>query len=276
MSSRTSILGFCALAYGLTWMCWLPIAFAKAGQIELPVSAERLATLGQFGPFASAILFSALDGRLGGVRGLLGRLALWRVNPVWFAVVMLLPVSCILFAISVHALLDGNWVEAPSLDDATTLLPHFLIIFAIGGPLGEEAGWRGFALPRLRAAWHAVPASAVLGLIWAGWHLPLWWIADVPTSFGFYVVGVIPLTYLFTWVSDHTKGSVLLAMLFHASLNTCRVRMPVATAWAEWTAVLWLVALAVGIFEWRRSGRCANVVPMDVGSLAGACGLPPP
>ena len=51
MSSRTSLLGFCVLAYGLTWMCWLPIGFARAGRIELPVSAERLATLGQFGPF---------------------------------------------------------------------------------------------------------------------------------------------------------------------------------------------------------------------------------
>ena len=95
MSSRTLLLGFCVLAYGLTWMCWLPIGFAKAGRIELPVSAELLATLGQFGPFASAVLFSALDGRAGGVRGLLGRLVLWRVKPVWFGVVLLLPVSCL-------------------------------------------------------------------------------------------------------------------------------------------------------------------------------------
>src|SRR5262245_60619487 len=182
MSSRTSLLGICVVAYGLTWMCWLPTGFAKAGRIELPVSSELLATLGQFGPFTSAVLFTALEGRAGRVRGLLARLVLWRVSPVWFGVVLLLPVSCLLCAIVVHALVDGKWGEAPSLDDASTLLPHFLIIFLIGGPL--EPGWRGFALPRLRAAWHPAPASVLLSLIWAGWHLPLWWIADVPTSFG--------------------------------------------------------------------------------------------
>jgi hypothetical protein len=83
----------------------------------------------------------------------------------------------------------------------------------------------------------------VLGVIWAAWHLPLWWIADVPAPFGLYVVGVIPLTYLFTWVSDHTRGSVLLALLFHASLNTCLARLPAQEAWSEWTALLWVVAM---------------------------------
>jgi membrane protease YdiL (CAAX protease family) len=263
MSSRTSLLGFCVLAYGLTWMCWLPIGFAKAGLIKLPVAPEMLATLGQFGPFASAVLFSALDGRTGGVRGLLGRLVLWRVSPVWFGFVLLLPPLCLFCAIFVHALVEGNWGEAPSLSDALDVLPHLFVTFLIGGPLGEEPGWRGFALPRLRAAWRPIPASVVLGLIWAGWHLPLWWIADVPTSFGFYVVGVIPLTYLFTWASDRTKGSVLVAMLFHASLNTSLARLPIRPAWVEWTVVLWLVALAVGIFHWTRGSRYGDVLPVS-------------
>ncbi|MCI0464409.1 MAG: CPBP family intramembrane metalloprotease [Gemmataceae bacterium] len=258
MSSRTSLVGFCVLAYGLTWMCWLPIGFASAGRVELPFSAELLATLGQFGPLASAVLFSALDGHGGGVRGLWGRFLLWRVSPVWFGVVLLLPPACLWSAIFAHALAEGNPSEPPALGDPSTLLPHLVITLLVGGPLGEEPGWRGFALPRLRAAWHPVPASVLLGLIWAGWHLPLWWIADVPASFGLYVVGVIPLTYLFTWVSDHTQGSVLLAMLFHASLNTSLARLRVQPAWVEWTAVLWLVALAVGIIAWGRGRRSAS------------------
>jgi hypothetical protein len=90
----------------------------------------------------------------------------------------------------------------------------------------------------------------------------------VPASFGLYVVGVIPLTYLFTWVFDHTRGSVLLALLFHASLNTSLARLQVQPAWVEWTAALWLVALAVGIFEWRRGHRSAQVRPVPSDATA--------
>jgi membrane protease YdiL (CAAX protease family) len=172
MSPRASLLGFCAVAYGLTWACWLPIGFARAGGVELPISAERLATLGQFGPFAAALLFSALDGRAGGARGLLGRCLRWRVNPVWYGVVLLLPPACLCSAIVAHDLIRGNPAGLPSLGDPVTLLPHLAVTLVVGGPLGEEPGWRGFALPRLRAAWHPVAASVVLGLIWAGWHLP--------------------------------------------------------------------------------------------------------
>jgi membrane protease YdiL (CAAX protease family) len=251
MSPRTALLGFCVLAYVLTWTCWLPIGLAQAGRIELPVSAELLGTLGQFGPLVSALLFSAGDGHAGGVRGLLGRCVLWRVPPVWFGVVLLLPPTCLCAAIFAHGWVEGKPGPPPSLGDASTLLPHLVLTLLISGPLGEEPGWRGFALPRLRAAWHPVPASVWLGVIWAGWHLPLWWIADVPASFGLYVVGVIPLTYLFTWVSEHTKGSVLLALLFHASLNTSLARLPVQPAWVEWTGLLWVIALTIGIVEWR-------------------------
>ena len=56
-------------------------------------------------------------------------------------------------------------------------------------------------------------------------------------------------SYLFTWVSEHTRCSVLLALLFHGSLNTCLARLPVQPAWVEWTVALWLVALAVGMIE---------------------------
>jgi membrane protease YdiL (CAAX protease family) len=260
MGLRTSLLGFCALAYGLTWLFWLPIGLARAGWFELPVTEDRLATLGQFGPFASAIILAALDGRSGGTLGLLGRLVQWRVNPVWFAVVLLLPPVCMYGAIAGHALVHGSAVALSLPGDASTLLPHLLMTLVTGGPLGEEPGWRGFALPRLQSAWHPVPASVLLGVIWAVWHLPLWWIADVPASFGVYLVGVIPLTYLFTWVFNHTKGSVLVALLFHASLNTSLVRLPIFPAWGEWTVLLWVVAISIGIVEWRRGAGPRGLV----------------
>jgi uncharacterized protein len=255
MFGRSSILGFCVLAYALTWLCWLPLLLARGGSVVLPVSQELLATLGQFGPFAAAVFCAAWDGRARGLRDLLGRLVIWRVRVLWFGVALLLPPICMGGAILVHALIQGLSFAAAMPSDLSTVLPHLAITLVIGGPLGEEPGWRGFVLPRLRARWHPIPASAVLTVIWACWHLPLWWVADVPSSFPVYLVGVLPLTYLFTWLWDHTRGSVLIALLFHASLNTSLVRMPIFPAWKEWTILIWMVAVSACIFEWARGRR---------------------
>ena len=248
----SSLLGFCALAFAFTWTCWLSIGLARAGWMQLPLSQERLATLGQFGPLIAAVVFSLRDGRLGGLRGLIGRCLHWRVHPLWFLVVLLLPPACLIGAICIHDWRHGKTIVLPTLGNSATLLPHLLLTLFTGGPLGEEPGWRGFVLPRLRAIWHPIPASLLLGVIWALWHLPLWWIADVPAPFWLYVVGVLPLTYLFTSVAEHTGGSVLLALLFHASLNTSLARLPFQPAWVEWTALLWVVAIAVGAFELQK------------------------
>ena len=184
--------------------------------------------------------------------GLIRRCLHWRVHPFWYCVVLLLPPACLVTAICAHQWVEGNPVTVPSLGSPATLFPHLVLTLLFGGPLGEEPGWRGFVLPRLRANLHPIPASLIVGVIWAVWHLPLWWITDVPAPFWLYVVGVLPLTYLFTWVWEHTEGSVLLALLFHASLNTSLARLHVQSAWIEWTVILWLVALTIGFVEWRR------------------------
>lgn len=268
MSGQSSILGFCVLAYALTWLCWLPLALARGGSIVLPVSEELLATFGQFGPLAAAVVFAVWEGRAGGLRDLVGRFLIWRVGVLWFAVALLLPPVGMGCAILAHALIHGLPVPAATPSNLSTVLPHLAITLVLGGPLGEEPGWRGFLLPRLRSRWHSIPASAVLGVIWACWHLPLWWVADVPSSFPFYLVGVLPLTYLFTWLWNHTRGSLLIALLFHASINTSLVRMPIFPAWAEWTILLWVVAIAACTFEWAWGSRAKAVPPQPVETIA--------
>jgi membrane protease YdiL (CAAX protease family) len=252
---QSSLLGFCLLAYGITWLCWLPIVFAREAWIRLPASEEWFATLGQFGPFVAAVLCTAWNGGMGGLRELLGRLLIWRVGVVWFGIALLLPPVCMICAIVAHIQIFGQPSQLTFAGDVSTLLPHLVITLVTGGPLGEEPGWRGYALPRLRARLHAIPASALLGVVWACWHLPLWLVAEVPSSFLFYLFGVLPLTYLFTWLWDHTRGSVLIALLFHASINTFLVRLPIFPAWGEWTALLWAIAIAVAIVEWQRGKR---------------------
>jgi membrane protease YdiL (CAAX protease family) len=240
---------FFLLAYAVTWACWLPLVRVNGEQIGGPFSAEFLARLGQFGPFAAAIVVAGVGGGLGGKRDLFRRFTKWRVNPLWFGVALILPPILAVAAIAMQTAMIGDGLDLRLFDPSLEILPHFLLVLVVGGPLGEELGWRGFALPRLQAVSPLWLSTLLLALAWAGWHLPLWWIAEIPSSFAFYVVGVIPLTFLFTWLSVRSSGSVLIAMLFHASINTCIVRLPLFAAFVPWTALLWIVAGVVIFFD---------------------------
>jgi len=102
-----------------------------------------------------------------------------------------------------------------------------LVCFAhnllLGGSLGEEIGWRGFLLPALLRRMSPLAASVVLGVVWGLWHLPI----DLSAGFGLQGVGAVvvrvvfavPLSVLFTWLYLHTRGSLLVALLLHTSIN---------------------------------------------------------
>jgi membrane protease YdiL (CAAX protease family) len=249
MAGWAHLATFFLLAYAVTWACWLPLVRANGERIGGPFSANILATLGQFGPFAAALVVAGVGGGLSGLRDLFRRLFMWRVNPLWFGVALILPPILAVAAIAIQTAMIGDSLDLRLFDPSLEILPHFLLVLLVGGPLGEELGWRGFALPRLQAIGRLWLSTLLLALAWAGWHLPLWWIAEIPSSFAFYVVGVIPLTFLFTWLSVRSSGSVLIAMLFHASINTCIVRLPLFAAFVPWTALLWIVAAVVLFFD---------------------------
>jgi len=245
MGRSRSLISFFVLAYTLTWLCWLPIAAARAGWFRLPVPEDRLADLGQFGPLISALLFTLRERGTAGLKLLIRAALRWRMNPLWLLVALFFPPLSYLAALQFHSW----WTTDPPVPlpkvTAEALLLTFPFVLVTGGPLGEEIGWRGFALPRLQQRWTPLLASLVLGVLWAGWHLPLWWIARVPTSFGWYLASMIPLCFVLTCVFNRSGGSILAAMLFHASLNTGFLHLPIALAYREWALLLWLVALAL-------------------------------
>jgi membrane protease YdiL (CAAX protease family) len=109
-------------------------------------------------------------------------------------------------------------------------VPHrpwlsLLIYVFYHGPLGEEPGWRGFALPRLLRLHGPLVGSLILGPLWALWHLPLFWVPawDFPPTvlnIVMFVIASIPFTIIMTWVFNNTKGSVLIAILLHWTFDT--------------------------------------------------------
>jgi membrane protease YdiL (CAAX protease family) len=164
----------------------------------------------------------------------------WRVNIICYLAAIGLP----LLALILSQIIAGAPV---SFEVTPELIPHFISIFFIGGPLGEEPGWRGFALPYLLERSNPIVASAILAVIWACWHLPLWFIpgAEVPRPFVLYMLGVAAITLVMTWLHLRSNGSVLLAMLFHASLNTVFVRAAQYEAPLHGVLAWWIIAAAL-------------------------------
>jgi membrane protease YdiL (CAAX protease family) len=107
-----------------------------------------------------------------------------------------------------------------------------------GAGAGEEIGWRGYALPRLTTRFGLPIASILLGVIWACWHLPQFFIREADTygqSFLVYVLQVTAMSVAFAWLYAKTNGSLLLTMLLHASVNNTKDIVPSAIPGAAGT-----------------------------------------
>jgi uncharacterized protein len=179
----------------------------------------------------------------------------WRVGWQWYLVVILGPAVFSVAVAGIFTLFGGSWADAAPpaiLQGPLLFLPLFLLILTFTDGLGEELAWRGFALPRLLTRYNALVASVVLGVIWALWHLPLLW-TDGNGMFHLPVwLLLLDLTakaVLFTWVFLHTRGSVLIAMLFHGATNLFIVSPEVASTGELGLPVLAMVAkwVLVGI-----------------------------
>jgi uncharacterized protein len=215
---RHPIITFFVLAYALTWIIESPLVFlrysitAAQGQVFYILSANVVSVL--------AIVLTAIVLGRGALRKLLGRLLIWRVNPLWYLVVVLGPVALAGGVVGMNTLMGG-----PALSLGMPLLGVLsMLAFSTvpGSALGEEIGWRGYALPRLQAGRSALSASLILGVLWGFWHLPLWLTGApgrTPVLYAAFVVSVISLSVILTWVYNSTGGSLLMVVLLHATFN---------------------------------------------------------
>ncbi len=235
--ARHPLTSFFVLTFALTWLGWSPWYLSEDGVGLLPYDggeySDLINTVGLIlGPTLSAfIVTGASEGRVG-VRRLLRRIALWRVGVRWYAFV-LLGIPAVVFlsaAVMPGALASFDAATVPS-ELVKVVVVGFVVLF-IGGPVFEEIGWRGFALPRLQPLYGPLLGSLVLGVLWGLWHLPLFLIPSWDTPHGnpldvaLFVILAVAIAIVFTWVFNNTKGSVFLAILAHGSVN-----MGIATAY---------------------------------------------
>jgi membrane protease YdiL (CAAX protease family) len=215
---RHPIITFFVLTYALSWILESPLVFLRDAVTD--PHGLVLVILASNVPSAVAIVLTPIVLGRGSLRKLLGRLLIWRVNPLWYLVVVLGPVALAGSVVALNTLLGG-----PPLSLGMSLLSAAIFLgFSIfpGSALGEEIGWRGYALPRLQAGRSALGASLILGVLWGLWHLPLWLTGEpgrTPILYAAFVVSTISLSVILTWVYNSTGGSLLMVVLLHATFN---------------------------------------------------------
>ena len=226
MNNLKSLIAFFGLAYALSWLIQIPLALSTQGVIAVDLPSG-LHLLSAYGPMLAAFIVTAFTAGLEGVKDLLSRMTRWRVGWRWGMFAVLSPLLFFLIAVLIQRLLSGSWsavysfgnmVELPQLKWISSWL-----VFTLTFGIGEETGWRGFALPRLQSGRTALRATFILWIFWALWHAPQFFYnfpgMDLFGAVGF-LLGMFAGAVLLTGLYNSTGGSILMVALWHGTYNS--------------------------------------------------------
>ena len=227
------IIAYFTLAFAVTWALHTPMVLGRNGlgifPYEVPMALfVILFILGAVaGPTLGAFLVTnALDGKEGR-RKLLRRYGQWRVGLPWYVLAIFgVP---IIYIVAGSVVLGGVPLSDMAANWTTFFSPYLVavLIFPALITWGEEPGWRGFALTRLQESYHPLLSGVTVGFVHSVWHLPVYLLVTGPVAFGPFDLPEfalntalsIAISIIWTWVFNHAKGSILIAVLLHASLN---------------------------------------------------------
>jgi membrane protease YdiL (CAAX protease family) len=244
------------LVFGLEWILF----FALASVVQPLVAL----LIGSWLPNVVGVLVAGMARGRAGLRELLSKVLLWRINFKWYAIALFLPPTMGFLAIGLYVL-SGR--PAPQAAPMNQLLP-IAVLAVFTGAMGEELGWRGTALPHLQSRWSPLVSSLILGVLWGLYHLPAFLMSGLPQE-GLPVLpllaGATGLTILITWTFNRTHGSLIPVFLYHFAfnftLNAGGLAAVPALLWV-FAGVVGLSALAVIVADWARfssSGACSGV-----------------
>jgi uncharacterized protein len=278
-SHGRSALAYVLLTFGFSWTAWFAAARLAGGRLD-----DQLLSLGGpvflLGVFAPALVAVAMTWRANGRQGvaqLLAQIGRWRVGTRWYAFAFTYFIAIKLTAALLQRVVTGDW---PAFGTTSVLLMAGAILVSTWTQAGEEVGWRGYLLPALADRMSLGAASISLGLIWALWHMPLFYIdgsGSAGQSFPLYASHVTALSVAMAWLYWRTGQSLLLVMVMHAAVNntTGGVVSAVPGASDVWTfsgslvawgtvGLSWLVAAAM-----LKDMRGAKLASAETDSPAG-------
>jgi len=242
--------GYLVLTFTWSWACW---GFSPAIKPHLPWLATLLMFAGSFGPSLAALVVVASTRKWLGLRAWLWRCLRWRIGWAWCVFALLLPLALMSIAAGLHIAMGGAIATSPASGHWRMTFVNLPLILLLGGPMGEEFGWRGYALPVLQKRWGWRTASLVLGLVWGMWHLPLFFIdgtsqAHIPLAL--FLLSVVAMSVLFAWLVQRTAGSVVAALVLHTAINFWPSVVPVLPTEASYRAYALVVAILALLALW--------------------------
>lgn len=267
------LIAFVVTTFVFSWACWLSVFNdLKPSLFEFDGRTLGMFLLGAYAPSIVAIFFTGyLDGKEG-LKRLFKRLFMWKVGFSWnllalFIGPVIYSVAVLLYAANGGFLGEINYGLLP-------WIPAVFLVSVVLGPLAEELGWRGFVLPLLDVKNKMVASSITMGLIWAAWHLPLFWavigtsVSGFPVTFesvSLFFLASIGSCFFYVWMFNKTAGSVFIAVMIHlswnASGNITNLLFPNMSAeqklelYTYPVAVVWAVISVVAIFYWLKRSR---------------------
>jgi membrane protease YdiL (CAAX protease family) len=225
-SKTYSLVVFFALAYGISWVIWLPLYLPRFGINFLPVLPFRHA-IGALGPLLAAFILIYKEQGTKGMRNLTH--AMFTVSsPVLFIIALAGPFLLLFLAAVINYLLTGIFLSLNAIGKtkefpAFSFLMYFLYNLVFFG-FGEETGWKGYALPRLQTRFSAFTSSIAFTFFWAMWHLPLflyrpgYMSMDIAGIAGWFF-SLLSGSILLTWFFNASRGSILICAVFHATID---------------------------------------------------------
>ncbi|HEX2704368.1 MAG TPA: CPBP family intramembrane glutamic endopeptidase [Candidatus Lustribacter sp.] len=252
------VIAYCGLAYLFSWAVWVPMMIQ--GQVSRPGQGWPTHLLGLLGPaLAALVVTAAVEGRPG-VTALARRTLRWRGVGRWYWAVG----AILLVGAGAVAVLALTGAKVPSVEELSTysgapvtepllLLGYVLVV----NGFGEEIGWRGFLAEELLTRHRVLPTAVVTALIWAGWHLPLFWVVESFRAMGWtslgWLVGLVCGSIVLTWMYHGSGRSILLVALWHTAYNVTSATQGThgIPAAATSTAVM-VAAITIAVVELRR------------------------
>jgi membrane protease YdiL (CAAX protease family) len=261
--TRKELTQFFIITFAFSWLIWLPGVVIP----NLSIPGKALEIIGALGPAVAALI---LVGRTQGKAGLKQMIAnSFGAKCKWSFLVGASLLHIGLFATSrlIYSLFSTNLPKSDMLTSPLLLIPIFIVMFFLGGGLNEEIGWRGYALDRIQSKYSALAASLFLGVFWIVWHLPVFFLPGTNQSmipFWLFILSVIPLGVMMTWVYNNTNKSIFAAAFFHTIGNlsnelfriTPTESSPALTGFVILTVLYYLVTVVVVIvFGAKNLGR---------------------
>ncbi len=258
MKNRKIII-YIMIAYGITWLLWLPLLMNKVRDINIPLLPYQF-YLASFGPLIAAAVTSLITGGKKEIKSWIKRTYSIRFPLKWLGIAILMPILYGIASVIIHRLMVGAWPDwsrfglTEKLPGLNILQTAFVWVATFG--IGEESGWRGFLLPELNKRYSLRISALIVALVWIFWHLPAFFFNENYINMGPGILGwAISLSFgsiLLAWLCSESRFSVIPVLIWHGGFDLITASDEAAQVMAMVCSMLVIIQ---GIYLVRKMAR---------------------